>query len=266
MPVTDERGLLAINYTSGTTGRPKGVMYHHRGANLQALAMAFHMRLEPASRYLWTLPMFHCDGWCFPWAVTAAGGLHVCLRVIDAEEIWRLIRTEGVTHYCAAPTVLTMIAHAEAAKDGPAPGARHRRDGRRPAVADAARAHERAGHVGHPPLRAHRDLRSGRRERLAPRVGRPRRRRAVAAQGAPGRRQRRRAAPAGARRADRRRGPVGRRDDGRARAARQRRDARVLPGPRGDRGGRTRTAGSAPGTSASSTPTATSRSATAART
>jgi fatty-acyl-CoA synthase len=67
VPVTDERGLLAINYTSGTTGRPKGVMYHHRGANLQALAMAFHMRLEPASRYLWTLPMFHCDGWCFPW-------------------------------------------------------------------------------------------------------------------------------------------------------------------------------------------------------
>ena len=121
VPVADERGLLAINYTSGTTGRPKGVMYHHRGANLQALAMAFHLRLTPASRYLWTLPMFHCDGWCFPWAVTAAGGLHVCLRAIDAEEIWRLIRTEGVTHYCAAPTVLTMIAHAEAATDGPAP-------------------------------------------------------------------------------------------------------------------------------------------------
>ncbi|PVZ09989.1 acyl--CoA ligase family protein [Actinomycetospora cinnamomea] len=121
VPVGDERGLLAINYTSGTTGRPKGVMYHHRGANLQALAMAFHLRLEPASRYLWTLPMFHCDGWCFPWAVTAAGALHVCLRAIDAEEIWRLIRTEGVTHYCAAPTVLTMIAHAQAAKEGPAP-------------------------------------------------------------------------------------------------------------------------------------------------
>ncbi|MHC1562941.1 acyl--CoA ligase family protein [Actinomycetospora sp. C-140] len=121
VPVSDERSLLAINYTSGTTGRPKGVMYHHRGANLQALAMAFHLRLEPASRYLWTLPMFHCDGWCFPWAVTAAGGLHVCLRAVDAEEIWRLIRSEGVTHYCAAPTVLTMIAHADAAKDGPAP-------------------------------------------------------------------------------------------------------------------------------------------------
>jgi fatty-acyl-CoA synthase len=120
VPVADERGLLAINYTSGTTGRPKGVMYHHRGAYLQALAMAYHMRLAPDSRYLWTLPMFHCDGWCFPWAVTAAGGTHVCLRAIEADEIWRLVRTEGVTHFCAAPTVLTMIAGSSAA-DGPAP-------------------------------------------------------------------------------------------------------------------------------------------------
>ena len=119
-PVADERGLLAINYTSGTTGDPKGVMYHHRGAYLQALAMAFHLRLEPASRYLWTLPMFHCDGWCFPWGATAAGATHVCLRAIDAEEIWRLLREEGVTHYCAAPTVLTMIANASTADSGPA--------------------------------------------------------------------------------------------------------------------------------------------------
>jgi fatty-acyl-CoA synthase len=107
---TDERSLLAINYTSGTTGRPKGVMYHHRGAYLQALAMAFHSRLTPASRYLWTLPMFHCNGWCFPWAVTAAGATHVCLRSFDAAKVWELIRTEGVTHFSAAPTVLTMIA------------------------------------------------------------------------------------------------------------------------------------------------------------
>ena len=110
VPCADERDLLAINYTSGTTGPPKGVMYHHRGAALQALAMAFHSRLTPGDRYLWTLPMSHCDGWCFPWAVTAAGATHVCLRAIDAGEIWRLIREEGITHLCAAPTVLAMIA------------------------------------------------------------------------------------------------------------------------------------------------------------
>ncbi len=111
----DERQLLAINYTSGTTGRPKGVMYHHRGAYLQAAAMAYHARLGPGARYLWTLPMFHCNGWCFTWAVTAAGGTHVCLRAVDTAEIWRLLRTEGITHFSAAPTVLTMIAEDPAA-------------------------------------------------------------------------------------------------------------------------------------------------------
>ncbi|MEU1819487.1 AMP-binding protein [Streptomyces roseifaciens] len=114
--VTDERGLLSVNYTSGTTGRPKGVMYHHRGAYLNALAMAFHTRMDPASRYLWTLPMFHTNGWCFPWAVTAAGGVHHCLRKVDPAEVWRALRSDGVTHLCAAPTVLTMLAdHPDAA-------------------------------------------------------------------------------------------------------------------------------------------------------
>jgi len=112
--VSDERSLLAINYTSGTTGRPKGVMYHHRGAYLQSLAMAYHASLGPRSSYLWTLPMFHCNGWCFTWAVTAAGGTHVCLREIDPELIWAKIRS-GVTHFSAAPTVLTMIAGSESA-------------------------------------------------------------------------------------------------------------------------------------------------------
>ena len=106
----DERDLLAINYTSGTTGRPKGVMYHHRGAYLQAVAMAYHARMGPATAYLWTLPMFHCNGWCFTWAVTAAGGTHVCLRQVDTVEIWRLLREAGVTNLSAAPTVLAMIA------------------------------------------------------------------------------------------------------------------------------------------------------------
>ena len=108
--VDDESALLALNYTSGTTGTPKGAMYHHRGAYLQSLAMAYHAGLGPGSRYLWTLPMFHCDGWCFPWAVTAAGATHVCLRAIEPERIWTLLREEGITHLSAAPTVLTMIA------------------------------------------------------------------------------------------------------------------------------------------------------------
>ena len=107
-PVADERSLLAIDYTSGTTGRPKGVMYHHRGAYLQALAMALHMRLDSDSVYLWTLPMFHCNGWCFPWAVTAMGSRHLCLPRVDAAAIWRHLRDSGVTHFCAAPTLLTM--------------------------------------------------------------------------------------------------------------------------------------------------------------
>lgn len=119
MPCEDERGLLAISYTSGTTGRPKGVMYHHRGAYLQSLATAFHARLDTSSVYLWTLPMFHCDGWCFTWAVTAAGATHLCLRAVDPAQVWELLRTGGVTHFSAAPTVLTMIVNAPEAAGGP---------------------------------------------------------------------------------------------------------------------------------------------------
>jgi fatty-acyl-CoA synthase len=117
--VDDERSPLSINYTSGTTGRPKGVVYHHRGAYLQALAMAMHGKLDAASTYLWTLPMFHCQGWCFPWAVTAAGGTHVCLRKVEPELVWRLVRTHRVTHLCAAPTVLTALLAAASAPTAP---------------------------------------------------------------------------------------------------------------------------------------------------
>ena len=110
VPVADERGLLSINYTSGTTGKPKGVMYHHRGAYLQALAMAMHSALHESSVYLWTLPMFHCNGWCFTWAVTAAGGTHLCLRKVEPAPIWKHLRDSGVTQLCAAPTILIMLA------------------------------------------------------------------------------------------------------------------------------------------------------------
>jgi fatty-acyl-CoA synthase len=116
-PHVDERSLISINYTSGTTGTPKGVMYHHRGGYLQALAMALHAGLDARSVFLWTLPMFHCNGWCFTWAVTAAGGRHVCLRKFEPAVVWELIEAESVTHLNAAPTVLTMIAEAGA---GPA--------------------------------------------------------------------------------------------------------------------------------------------------
>jgi len=111
----DEMSLLAINYTSGSTGRPKGVMYTHRGAYLQALAMAFHSRLGLDSSFLWTLPMFHCNGWCFTWAVTASGAIHICQRQIDPAAIWSDLCNGSVTHLCAAPTVLAMIAEAAAA-------------------------------------------------------------------------------------------------------------------------------------------------------
>jgi fatty-acyl-CoA synthase len=112
----DERSVLAINYTSGTTGLPKGAMYHHRGAYLQSLAMALHNRVTLESVYLWTLPMFHCDGWCFTWALTAAGAMHLCLRSFEPAEVWRLVRTAGVTHFSAAPTVLTALASSPAAE------------------------------------------------------------------------------------------------------------------------------------------------------
>ncbi len=119
--VSDERGLLALNYTSGTTGKPKGVMYHHRGAYLQALAMALQTGLDGASVFLWTLPMFHCNGWCFPWAVTAVGATHLCLRRVDPAAIWQHLRHSGVTHLNAAPTVVTMLAWHEGAAAGRPP-------------------------------------------------------------------------------------------------------------------------------------------------
>ena len=112
----DERALLSINYTSGTTGRPKGVMTNHRGAYLHALGVIPEAGLTARSSYLWTLPMFHCNGWAYTWAVTAAGAKHVCLPKVEAEPIWRALTSEGVTHLCAAPTVLTTVVSAEQAE------------------------------------------------------------------------------------------------------------------------------------------------------
>ena len=111
----DEYETCAIDYTSGTTGRPKGVTYHHRGAYLNAVAMAMDLGLDADSRYLWTLPMFHCNGWTLTWGVAAVGATSVCIPKVDPALIWRLFRAGEATHFCGAPAVLTMLANDGAA-------------------------------------------------------------------------------------------------------------------------------------------------------
>ncbi|RQN34694.1 fatty-acyl-CoA synthase [Paraburkholderia tropica] len=110
----NEWDAIALNYTSGTTGDPKGVVYHHRGAYLNALSNILEWDLPKHAVYLWTLPLFHCNGWCFAWTIAARAGVNVCLRKFDAKLVFDLIRTEGVTHYCGAPIVQGALADAPA--------------------------------------------------------------------------------------------------------------------------------------------------------
>jgi fatty-acyl-CoA synthase len=113
-PPSDEWDAIALNYTSGTTGEPKGVVYHHRGAYLNALSNILEWDMPKHAVYLWTLPLFHCNGWCFPWTVAARAGVNVCLRKFDPKLVFELIRRERITHYCGAPIVQSALANAPA--------------------------------------------------------------------------------------------------------------------------------------------------------
>jgi fatty-acyl-CoA synthase len=106
---SDEWDAIALNYTSGTTGKPKGVVYHHRGASLLATGNVISAGMARHPRYLWTLPMFHCNGWCFPWTITAMAGTHVCLRAVRGPAMWSLIAGEHITHMCGAPIVMSTL-------------------------------------------------------------------------------------------------------------------------------------------------------------
>ena len=117
----DEWDAIALNYTSGTTGDPKGVVYHHRGAYLLAMANLLTGNLGRAPVYLWTLPMFHCNGWCFPWSIVLAGGVQVCLRQVRAGLMFDLIASEKVTHLCGAPVVMSTLLNAPAQEKKPLP-------------------------------------------------------------------------------------------------------------------------------------------------
>jgi fatty-acyl-CoA synthase len=119
--VNDEWASICLLYTSGTTGNPKGAVYSHRGAYLGALSNAMTFKLDHESRYLWTLPMFHCSGWTYTWAVTAAGATHVCLRKTEPKRIFDAIVEHGVTHMCGAPIVLNMLVHAPGEAKRPLP-------------------------------------------------------------------------------------------------------------------------------------------------
>ena len=109
----DEWQAISLNYTSGTTGDPKGVVTHHRGAHLNAVSNILSWNMSAHPVYLWTLPLFHCNGWCFPWTIAALNGTNVCLRAVRADAIFELLKTQKVTHLCGAPIVLNMMANAE---------------------------------------------------------------------------------------------------------------------------------------------------------
>ena len=182
----DEWNAISLNYTSGTTGNPKGVVYSHRGATLSAYGNATQWPIGLHPVYLWTLPMFHCNGWCFPWTLALVAGTSVCLRRVSAKAIYDALVDHDVTHMCGAPIIMQFIIGATPAERRRCPPGRVH-DRRR------AAARRRAGGAGegefprHPRLWADRGLRSGDDLLLARGMGRAARARARTAQGAPGR-------------------------------------------------------------------------------
>ncbi|MEO3473221.1 acyl-CoA synthetase [Roseomonas sp. CAU 1739] len=118
----DEWDAITLNYTSGTTGKPKGVVYHHRGAQLLAVGNVLSAEMGKHPVYLWTLPMFHCNGWCFPWTITAQAGVHVCLRAVRGPDMWRLMADEGVTNMCGAPIIMATLLNTPEADKRTLPG------------------------------------------------------------------------------------------------------------------------------------------------
>src|ERR1700733_5465692 len=245
-PVIDERDLLTINYTSGTTARPKGVMITHRNAAMNTIGTLLHLPIAVGERYLWTLPMFHANGWTYTWTVTAAAGVHVCLPKVDPAEVFRLIRQENVRWLSAAPTVLISLASAPAQVRGEVPPGAHVVTAGAPPPAPTALRPPGRGHVrarrrgmrvgGRARVRADRDRAVHHGLRPAARARGPGSRRPGRGQGPPGRRtahlgRTARGRPGGHRGGARR--PVARRDRG----ARQRGDGGLLPRPGGDRAG-----------------------------
>ena len=183
----DEWEAISLSYTSGTTGDPKGVVAHHRGAYLNACGNALAFELSPRSVYLWTLPMFHCNGWTYTWAVTLQGGTHVCLRRVEPAAIFAAIAEHGVTHMCAAPVVLTMLIHAPEDQRRAFSPAGEDRDRRRRAALDRHRAHGGDGLRGDAPVWPDGVLRPGHHLPLAARPRRDAAGRQGRLHGAPGR-------------------------------------------------------------------------------
>ena len=178
----DEWDAISINYTSGTTGDPKGVVSHHRGAYLLAQGNALTTSMAKHSVYLWTLPMFHCNGWCFPWTLSAIIGTHVCLRQVRAEPIWAALADEGVTHLCGAPIVMSLMISAPEAEKRALAGRCSSFTAAAPPPEKLLADMQAAGFDVTHLVRADRDLWPGGGQRMARRVVRPARARAGAAE------------------------------------------------------------------------------------